>query len=78
MRLRNPRVQLVIALAVVLIALSVFSYSKIGLKQTSVEPAVVTAPTNTHQDPPPVSEALRRRQSEIKNTYTYQSNMTLL
>lgn len=69
MRLRNPRVQLVIALAVILIALSAFSYSKIGLKQANVEPAVVTVPTNTHHDPPPVSEAPPTAPVETKNTY---------
>lgn len=61
MRLRNPRVQLVIALAVILIALSAFSYSKIGLKQANVEPAVVTVPTNTHHDPPLLVKPHRQR-----------------
>ncbi|MEC0266674.1 FAD-dependent oxidoreductase [Paenibacillus anseongense] len=69
MRLRNPRVQLVIALAVILIALSVFSYSKIGLKQANVEPAVVTVPTSTHQDSPTTSEAPPTPPVETKNTY---------
>ncbi len=36
MRLRNPRVQLVIALALLLILVSAFSLSKIWLKQGSV------------------------------------------
>ncbi|MDU0203961.1 FAD-dependent oxidoreductase [Paenibacillus sp. MAH-36] len=69
MRLRNSRVQLVIALAVILIALSVFSYSKIGLKQANVEPAVVTVPTSTHQDSPTTSEAPPTPPVETKNTY---------
>ncbi|MGQ7885062.1 FAD-dependent oxidoreductase [Paenibacillus sp. WC2504] len=69
MRLRNPRVQLVIALTVILIALSVFSYSKIGLKQANVEPAVVTVPTSTHQDSPTTSEAPPTPPVETKNTY---------
>ncbi|MCY9661575.1 FAD-dependent oxidoreductase [Paenibacillus chondroitinus] len=69
MRLRNPRVQLVIALAVILIALSVYSYSKIGLKQANVEPAVVTVPTSTHQDSPPASEVPPTPPVETKNPY---------
>lgn len=68
MRLRNPRVQLVIALAIILIALAVFSYGKIGLKQAAnVDTAVVTTPAATHQATPPPSEAPPAPSAEVKN-----------
>lgn len=74
MRLRKSRVQLVIALVVILIALSAFAYGKFGLKQAIVEPpADITAPTVTHQDPPPASVALQApavgTSKESLNTY---------
>lgn len=56
MRLRNPRVQLVVALALLLILVSAFSFSKIWFKQGSPDVKVV-APIGTHQETPVVSEA---------------------
>ncbi|NQX68962.1 FAD-dependent oxidoreductase [Paenibacillus alba] len=55
MRLRNPRALLVIALAVLFIALSVFSFSKIWPKQGNLEPLAVSTPT-THHDTPNASD----------------------
>jgi hypothetical protein len=57
MRLRNPRVQLIIALAVLLIVLSAISYSKVWPKQENMEPEAVSAPVITHPDTPIVSVA---------------------
>ncbi|WP_246321187.1 FAD-dependent oxidoreductase [Paenibacillus germinis] len=57
MRLRNPRVQLIIALAVLLIVLSAISYSKVWLKQGNMEPEAVSTPAITHSDTPIVSES---------------------
>ena len=57
MRLRNPRVQLIIALAVLLIILFAFSYSKVWHKQGNMEPEAVSAPAIKHPDTPIVSEA---------------------
>ncbi|WNR45708.1 FAD-dependent oxidoreductase [Paenibacillus roseipurpureus] len=51
MRLRNPRVQLVIALAFLLILVSGLSFSKIWFKQGSVTVSTTTS-SGTHQDTP--------------------------
>ncbi|UKS27596.1 FAD-dependent oxidoreductase [Paenibacillus sp. HWE-109] len=55
MRLRNPRVQLVIALAVLFIGISGFYFGKIVLNQGKVEPNNVSAPSTIHEDKPSVS-----------------------
>ncbi|KRF18111.1 FAD-dependent oxidoreductase [Paenibacillus sp. Soil787] len=58
MRLRNPRVQLIIALAVLLIVFFAFSYNKIWPKQGNIEPSV-SASTIKHPNTPIVSDAPR-------------------
>lgn len=73
MRLRNPRVQLVIALAVLLILVSAFSFSKIWFKQGSLNVTAV-APTVIHQDIPQVSEApsaVPVQESKVESSATY-------
>ncbi|KRE70955.1 FAD-dependent oxidoreductase [Paenibacillus sp. Soil750] len=73
MRLRNPRVQLVIALAVLLIVVSAFSFSKIWFKQGSMNVTAVV-PTVTHQDTPQVSEvpsAVPSPDTKIASVATY-------
>lgn len=73
MRLRNPRVQLIIALAVLLIVLFAFSYSKVWPKQGNLEPESVSAPTIMHPKTPIVSEAptapVVATNNESVNTY---------
>ncbi|SDP12340.1 FAD dependent oxidoreductase [Paenibacillus sp. yr247] len=56
MRLRNPRVQLVIALAVLLIVLIAFSFSKIWPKQEKMDSAAASPSSIAHQNPQAVSE----------------------
>ncbi|WP_246309882.1 FAD-dependent oxidoreductase [Paenibacillus alginolyticus] len=55
MRLRNPRVQLIIALAVLLIVFFAFSYNKVWPKQGNMEPEAVSGPTIMHPNSPVVS-----------------------
>ncbi|MCY9669450.1 FAD-dependent oxidoreductase [Paenibacillus alginolyticus] len=55
MRLRNPRVQLIIALAVLLIVFFAFSYNKVWPKQGNKEPEAVSGPTIMHPNSPVVS-----------------------
>ena len=55
MRLRNPLIQLVVALAFLLILVSGLSLSKIWFNQSSAN-VPTTSPTGTHQAPPIVSE----------------------
>ncbi len=56
MRLRNPQVQLIIALTVLIIVLSAFSYSKVWHKQGNMEPEAASSPTIMHPDTSLVSE----------------------
>jgi hypothetical protein len=73
MRLRNPRVQLVIALAVLLIVLIPFAFSKIWPKQDKLDSAAVSPSSITHQDTPTVSEVptapIVETKNESANTY---------